>query len=84
MPKKQTDLEKSIIKLAKAAGEVQRAAKDVKEILGLHGIRHRKPARFIMCEKCEEEMDEMPLEREGGERLYRCPKCKGEKWVKEE
>ena len=83
MSKRQTDLEKSLMKLAKAAGEMQRAAKEVKNILGLHGIRRKEP-RLVMCEKCEERMEEMSLEREGGERLYRCPKCRGEKWVKEE
>ena len=82
MSKKQTDLEKSLIKLAKAAGEVQRAAKEMKDILGIHSIRRKEP-KLIMCEKCEEKMEQMPLERQTGERLYRCPKCRGEKWVKE-
>jgi len=84
MPKKQTDLEKSIMKLAKAAGEVQRAAKEVKDILGLHSIQRKDSGRLVMCEKCEEKMKEMPLERDSGERMYRCPKCMGEKWMKEE
>lgn len=82
MPK-QTRLEKAIMRLAKAAGEIQRAAAEIKEAVG----KPAKTPRTVMCEKCESEMEEQPLERTvagNKERLYRCPKCKEEKWVKEE
>ncbi len=80
---KQTDLERSIMKLAKAAGELQRAANEVKSILGIRGIRRAGHTKLLMCVKCEEKLIGKGPSIEGV-RLYRCPKCRGETWVKED
>lgn len=80
---KQTKLEKAIIRLAKAAGEIQRAATEIKEAVGAY--KGDKPRTPVFCEKCESEMTEQPLERDklggGKEMQYRCPNCGMERWA---